>query len=52
MTPVHYIRHYHNADAAPDTPLFYTVIHGKMNHMSERNIERIVKNMPFHPSNS
>ena len=38
-----YIRHYHSADASPDTPLFYTIIHGKMNHMSERNIERIMK---------
>lgn len=38
-----YIRYYHSADLLPDTPLFYTIIHGKMNHMSERNIERIVK---------
>lgn len=38
-----YIRHYHNEDAPPETPLFYTVIHGKMNHMSQRNVERIVK---------
>ena len=38
-----YIMHYHKTDSPPDTPLFYTVIHGKMNHMSERNIERIVK---------
>lgn len=38
-----YITHYHKADAPPETPLFYTVIHEKMNHMSERNIERIVK---------
>lgn len=38
-----YIRHYHKADSPPDTPLFYTVIHGKMNFMSERNAERIVK---------
>src|SRR5659263_591630 len=25
------------------THLFYTIIHGKMNRMSERNVERIVK---------
>lgn len=38
-----YIEHYHKADASPETPLFYTLIHGKMNHMSQRNVERIVK---------
>ena len=38
-----YVRHYHGPDALPDTPLFYTIIHGKMNHMSPRNVERIVK---------
>ena len=38
-----YIRCYHSEDAPPETPLFYTVIHGKMNHMSQRNVERIVK---------
>ncbi len=38
-----YIQNYHQPDASPDTPLFYTVIHGQVNHMSERNIERIVK---------
>ena len=38
-----YICHYHDSDASPDTPLFYTVIHGKKNHMSQRNVERIVK---------
>ena len=38
-----YILHYHGSDAAPDSPLFFTVIHGKMNHMSQRNVERIVK---------
>lgn len=37
-----YIGRYHETGAAPDTPLFYTVIHGNMNHMSERNVERIV----------
>lgn len=38
-----YVLHYHNPDAPPDTPLFYTVIHGRINHMSQRNVERIVK---------
>lgn len=38
-----YVLHYHEPDALPDTPLFYTMIHGKMNHMSQRNVERIVK---------
>lgn len=38
-----YILHYHDPDALPDTPLFYTMIHGRMNHMSQRNVERIVK---------
>lgn len=38
-----YVKRYHDPDAPPDTPLFYTIIHGKMNPMSERNIERIVK---------
>ncbi len=38
-----YILHYHEVDASPDTPLFYTRIHGKINHMSQRNVERIVK---------
>ncbi len=38
-----YILHYHDRDATPDTPLFYTVIHGIKNHMSQRNVERIVK---------
>lgn len=38
-----YVLHYHKTDAPPDTPLFYTIIHGKMNHMSQRNVERIVK---------
>lgn len=38
-----YVLHYHKPDAPPDTPLFYTMIHGKMNHMSQRNVERIVK---------
>lgn len=38
-----YISHYHKTGASSDTPLFFTVIHGQMNHMSERNLERIVK---------
>lgn len=38
-----YVLHYHEPDAPPDTPLFYTTIHGKINHMSQRNVERIVK---------
>lgn len=38
-----YINHYHKPCASTVTPLFYTVIHGQMNHMSERNLERIVK---------
>lgn len=38
-----YIQHYHKPDAGADTPLFYTVIHSKMDHMSQRNVERIVK---------
>lgn len=38
-----YILHYHDQDAQSDTPLFYTIIHGKLNHMSQRNVERIVK---------
>lgn len=38
-----YISQYHLAGATPDTPLFYTVIHGEYHHMSVRNIERIVK---------
>lgn len=38
-----YILHYHKVNASLDTPLFYTEIHGKINHMSQRNVERIVK---------
>lgn len=38
-----YIRCYHKPGEPADTPLFYTTIHGNVNHMSERNIERIVK---------
>ncbi|NLB42468.1 MAG: tyrosine-type recombinase/integrase [Clostridiales bacterium] len=38
-----YIRVYHEINSPADTHLFYTIIHGKMNRMSERNVERIVK---------
>lgn len=38
-----YIRIYHKKDSPADTHLFYTIIHEKMNRMSERNVERIVK---------
>lgn len=38
-----YISRYHKPGAPSDTPLFFTTIHGQMNHMSERNLERIVK---------
>jgi len=38
-----YIRIHHKKDSPADTHLFYTIIHGKMNRMSERNVERIVK---------
>lgn len=38
-----HVLHYHDTDAPPDTPLFYTKIHGKITHMSQRNVERIVK---------
>ena len=38
-----YVFHYHKPDAPSDTPLFYATIHGKMNPMSPRNVERIVK---------
>ena len=38
-----YILHYHEVDASLDTPLFYTQIHGNINNMSQRNVERIVK---------
>lgn len=38
-----YLYLYHDTGAPLDTPLFFTVIHGKVNQMSERNLERIVK---------
>lgn len=38
-----YIKHFHTPESAQNTPLFYTVIHGEMKKMSERNVERIVK---------
>lgn len=37
-----YIKHYHSTNKEKDTPLFYTTIHSKINHMSSRNIERII----------
>lgn len=38
-----YIKKFHKPDASSATPLFYTVIHGNMTSMSQRNIERILK---------
>lgn len=38
-----YIRYFHKVGTSKDMPLFYTVIHGVTNRMSERNVERIVK---------
>ena len=38
-----YINAYHRDAIDRTRPLFYTVIHGKMNPMSVRNVERIVK---------
>lgn len=38
-----YILHYHGERPEPRAPLFFTIIHGKVNPISERNIERIVK---------
>lgn len=38
-----YINAYHKECRDPSSPLFYTVIHKKMNPMSIRNVERIVK---------
>lgn len=37
-----YLAAYHDADGKASTPLVYTVIHGEMHAMSERNVERIV----------
>lgn len=37
-----YIAEYHGDDFPPERPLFYSVIHGDVNQMSTRNIERIV----------
>ena len=37
-----YIKHYHSSSEDKDTPLFYTTIHSKINHMSTRNVERII----------
>lgn len=38
-----YIDNYHDPNEEPNTPLFYTKAHGVVNHMTERNVERIVK---------
>ncbi|MDR1510639.1 MAG: tyrosine-type recombinase/integrase [Synergistaceae bacterium] len=38
-----YITEYHNKRKDYDHPFVYTVIHGQTHHMSERNLERIVK---------
>jgi len=37
-----YINAYHKDRTDPSRPLFFTIIHGKINHMSIRNVERIV----------
>lgn len=42
-----YLAEYHGARLIKDSPFIYTVQHGKRNRMSERNVERIVKNMPI-----
>lgn len=38
-----YMFEYHDGHPAKNTPFIYTIQHGVMNRMSERNIERIVK---------
>ena len=38
-----YVNAYHKEGKEPEKPLFYTVIHGKTNPMSVRNVERIVR---------
>lgn len=38
-----YVNAYHGEMPDCTQPLFYTVIHGEMHHMSVRNVERIVK---------
>lgn len=38
-----YMKEYHDKELETAKPFIYTVIHGRMNHMSERNLERIVK---------
>ena len=38
-----YVNAYHKEEKEPGKPLFYTIIHGKTNPMSVRNVERIVK---------
>lgn len=37
-----YISKYHKIDEDPSTPLFPTVIHYQVSHMTERNVERIL----------
>lgn len=37
-----YLTAYHDGGRDPSTPLVYTVIHGEVHAMSERNVERIV----------
>lgn len=37
-----YIKAFHN-NSSPETPLFYTKMHGQINQMSVRNIQRIVE---------
>lgn len=38
-----YVKHYHIENPNPDTPLFYTKIHNEINHMTTRNVERILQ---------
>lgn len=37
-----YLQEFH-FDSDPDSPFFYTVIHGNRNHMSIRNVQRLLK---------
>ena len=38
-----YLQEYHKNIDDPNFPLFFTKIHNTISHMSERNVERIVK---------
>ncbi|MEE8817082.1 MAG: tyrosine-type recombinase/integrase [Lachnospiraceae bacterium] len=38
----YFVMKYHHADEDPSTPLFPTIIHGQVHHMTERNVERIL----------